>query len=91
MTKYKELHRAVQHLTDFQMNGPVRRVAEYQTAGRGRKYATWRIDNGRIPIGRTAGVAPPHARQTLSPLWLPRNDPLPPPSDGAADLPSRRP
>ncbi len=91
MTKYKELHRAVQHLTDFQMNGPVRRAAEYRTASRDRKYATWRIDNGRIPTGRMAGAAPLHARSTLSPLWMPRNDPLPAPRADATDLPSRRP
>jgi len=39
MTKYKELHRAVQHLTDYQMNGSVvvRRAAEYRAANPDRK------------------------------------------------------
>jgi hypothetical protein len=73
MTKYKELHRAVQHLADYQMNGRVvRRAAEYRSANPERKNAArhirgGQIPNGRISNGRMRGFAP---LQALSPLWI---------------------
>lgn len=70
MTKYKQLHRAVQHLADYQMNGRVaRRAAEYRAATRDRKNAARRVGNEQIPNRQIPGIAPLHARPTLSPRW----------------------
>ena len=66
MTKYKQLHRAVQHLTDYQMNGRVvRRATDYRAATRDRKTAARRVGNEPIPNRQIPGVATLHA----SPRW----------------------
>jgi anti-sigma factor RsiW len=90
MTKYKQLHRAVQHLTHYQINARIaRRVAEYRAATRDRKNAARRIRNEQIPNRRIAGIAPLRARPTLSPRWMAPQHPLPAPMADAAGLPPR--
>jgi hypothetical protein len=98
MTKYKELHRAVQHLTDYQMNGRVvRRAAEYRAANPDRKNPAQRISNGQISNGRMPnnqmpGFAPLHVRPMLSTPWMLPPGPSPSPvMTEAARLPSSGP
>jgi hypothetical protein len=70
MTKYKQLLRTVQHLADYQMNGRVaRRAAEYRAPTRDRENAVRRVGNEQIPDRQIPGIAPLHARPTLSPRW----------------------
>jgi len=61
MTKYKQLLRTVQHLTDYQVNGRVvRRAPEYRAANPARKNAAGDISNG--PHRRRADTQWPDAR-----------------------------
>jgi hypothetical protein len=78
MTKFKALHRAVQHLTDYQMNGRVvRRVAEYRAVTPDRENARQfgtrhggkgQISSSRMTDGQMGIFAPRHTPTPFSSL-----------------------